>query len=126
MRLAHPIASGNDSSSVYSVNFGSLSQPVVVAPEDIPAVRPPCLLPRRDTCTMLRQLTIGSRGMWLTRSHAPSVTIAVSPMHMLSPVVSSRRTMWRKNTMPGSRTCGFPAHTIGQSIHVGGYIAPMV
>ena len=39
------------------------------------------------------QLTMGSRGMWLTRSQSPSVTIAVSPMHMLSPVVSSSRIM---------------------------------
>ena len=43
-----------------------------------------------------------------------------------SPVVSSSRIMCRKNTIPGSSTCGFPAHTMGQSIHVGGYIAPMV
>ena len=72
------------------------------------------------------QLTIGSRGMWFTRSHSPLVTMAVSPMHMLCPVVSSSRTMCRKNTIRGSSTCGLPAHTIGQSIQVGGYIAPMV
>ena len=40
------------------------------------------------------QLTIGSRGMWFTRSHSPLVTMAVSPMHMLSPVLSSSRAMW--------------------------------
>ena len=63
--------------------------------------RPP---PRRR-----RYLAITSRGMWLTRSAAPSVTMTVSPMHMLRPASPSNRAMWVKKTMPASMTWGLSA-----------------
>ena len=39
---------------------------------------------------------------------AGRVTIDVSPRDMLRPVRLFSRTMWRKNTIPGASTCGWP------------------
>ena len=73
-----------------------------------------------ESGTGRHQLTTSSRGAWLTGSQAPSVTIAVSPRCMASPVYWSSMIMCMKKTMPGARTCGLPVQNMGQSIQVGG------
>src|SRR5438046_10279604 len=72
------------------------------------------------------QFTTSWRGARVTASQPLGVTIEVSPRHMLRPVRLFNTIMCRKNTIPGLTICGLPVYTMGQSIHVGGYVGPSV
>ena len=50
------------------------------------------------------QFATNARGACVTASAPRTVTIDVSPKHMLNPVRLFSRIMWMKNTMPGAST----------------------
>ena len=64
---------------------------------------------RLDTSEAQLPATGSWRGARLIGSQPVSVTIAVSPSDMLSPVSLLSRIMCRKNTMLGAKTCGLDA-----------------